>query len=169
MKKIISILLCCCALLVFSGCSMTKTATGEITDPGTDVNEPLVGQWTSTDNELTINRYIYKSGKCIMIIEDNEETYWSYTGSWKQTDDTIHLSSVTIYKYSGDDQKWEEQPNAQSESLTNFVMATGDNSFTCNEQLMTGSVMAFRYSRGLTKLTLPDVNGLTTYIVKYMD
>ena len=47
---------------------MTKTATGEITDPGTDVNEPLVGQWTSTDNELTIKRYIYKSGKCIMII-----------------------------------------------------------------------------------------------------
>ena len=56
MKKIISILLCCCTLLVFSGCSTTKTATGEITDPGTDANEPLVGQWTSTDNELTINR-----------------------------------------------------------------------------------------------------------------
>jgi hypothetical protein len=167
-KKLISIALCLFTILILAGCTTTKTAAGEIADPGTNEDKAMVGEWTSTDNGLTINRYLYTSGNSITIIQDTEQTFWCYTGNWKQNGNTLDISGVTIYKYNGSSQKWEQQDNSQSENLTSFELASDKNSFTCSEQLMTDSVMTFKYTRGLTKLDIPDINGLTTYIVKVM-
>lgn len=158
-----------CCLVGLAGCG-EKEATFTITQPEESDSSPFPGTWTSRDNEVSIDRYLYDSGNSITILKDNEQEYWCYVGKWSYDEDskTLDITRVKVYKYDDADSKWLTQENEQTENLTNVKMADDKDSFTCDEQLVNDTTYSFTYTRGSNTLEVPDMQGLSEYIVDVM-
>lgn len=158
-----------CCLSTLAGCSK-KEAAFTITPPEQSDKSPFPGSWTSRDNEVSIDRYLYESENSITILRDNEQEYWCYVGKWSYDEKSavLEISHVKVYKYDDANSQWLSVKNQQSENLTNVRLAKDKNSFTCDEQLVNDTTYSFTYTRGTDTLSIPNMEGLSEYLVDAM-
>lgn len=178
MKKLLSLLLILTlSVLTLASCSSNNTSpngatvTDETSFTAPEKGEGIIGSWTSENDEIRINRYLYGNGFSVTIEQDPENDTWVFLGLWNDDEDRISIENRESYRYDPSEENWQKIEGSEED---NVISAEYDDQadtekLEMNEVLPNGDTANFIYKRGSSEIELPDSVEIITIINSYLE